>query len=145
MKNLFYLCLLFLSSALLAQTGQVQGKIIGYDTNYEGLPFANVYFEIGGESIGAQSDFDGFYTISNIPEGVYNLKVQYIGYKTSVIENVKIIENEITIVNETLVEENRIIYCYFGSYYVSYKIPLLRDINEGNATVYDFDRFGNVK
>ncbi len=46
----------------------------------EPLLLANVY--LANTKIGASSDEDGFYLIRNIPPGVYDLIVSYVGYKT---------------------------------------------------------------
>ncbi len=77
MKNYasLYLFLLF-PVFLLAQSGNIQGTIS--DENGIYLPGANVM--ITSLSKGAISDFDGKFTLVDIPEGTYTLQVSYLGY-----------------------------------------------------------------
>lgn len=59
-----------------------QGTIRGVVTdslNLQGLPGANIILD--GTSIGAATDLNGEYIITNIPPGMYVLKAKYIGYK----------------------------------------------------------------
>lgn len=65
--------------AAYAQQGTLTGRIT--DTNSgEVLPTANVF--LVEARLGATTDFDGIYTISNIPPGSYTLRVTYVGYKS---------------------------------------------------------------
>ena len=59
-------------------TGVVAGHI--FDETGEALIEANV--TIIGTSLGAATNDKGYYFITNIPEGEYVLKVQYVGYFT---------------------------------------------------------------
>ena len=68
-------------------TGKITGKVTDVSTG-EALPGANVILE--GTSLGAATDIDGFYSILNIPPGNYSLRVQYVGYQTTVVENVPV-------------------------------------------------------
>lgn len=71
--------ILFFSSYINAgSTGTIKGKITDSETN-SSLPGANVF--IVGTSLGASTNIDGEYKITNIPEGDYKLNVTYIGYK----------------------------------------------------------------
>ncbi len=82
-------------------TGKLTGKVTDKKTG-EGLPFVNVVLE--GTSIGAQSDLDGKYTILNIQPGKYNVKYQYVGYQTVVVQNVQISIDLTTIQDAALVD-----------------------------------------
>ncbi len=59
-------------------TGVIAGHI--FDETGEVLIEANV--TILGNTLGAASDEKGYYFITNVPEGEYQLKVQYVGYFT---------------------------------------------------------------
>jgi len=78
MKNysLFYF-LLIVPFLIFSQSGNVTGTIA--DENSLPLPGANVF--ITSISKGAISDFDGKFTLVDIPEGNYTLKVTYLGYQ----------------------------------------------------------------
>ena len=90
---LLLLSISFLSTQLLSQTGSVSGKIIDEISN-EPLPFANVI--IRGTSIGAATDFDGKFTISDIQPGFIQLEVSVLGYKATVTQDINIISNRST-------------------------------------------------
>nr|WP_238474538.1 TonB-dependent receptor [Maribacter algarum] len=59
-----------------AQQGEISG-VIADDLTV--IPFANVYLE--GTTIGTSSDEDGKYSLKNIPEGKYKLRVKVLGYR----------------------------------------------------------------
>jgi outer membrane receptor protein involved in Fe transport len=82
-------------------TGKLTGKVTDKKTG-EALPFVNITLE--GTTIGAASDLDGRYVILNIPPGKYNVKIQYIGYQTVVIENVQISIDLTTVQDAQLVD-----------------------------------------
>lgn len=60
-----------------AQDGTVRGFIYDKETG-EPVIFTNVYFK--GTSIGASTDVNGFFSITNIPPGEYTLLVTAMGY-----------------------------------------------------------------
>lgn len=70
---------MFLSfGSTLAQEGTIRGHV--YDSNSgEPVIFANVVVE--GTTFGTNTDEKGFFTITNVPVGEYNLSVSYIGYE----------------------------------------------------------------
>lgn len=77
MKFYVLLTLVLLPLIVLPQRGNVQGAIS--DENGLYLPGANVM--IASLSKGAITDFDGRFTLIDIPEGMYTLKISYLGYK----------------------------------------------------------------
>ena len=74
------LILFILSSHLWAKEFVISG-FVRDKTSGEVLIGANVF--IDGTSLGSATDQDGFYKITSIQEGSYNIKATYIGYKTS--------------------------------------------------------------
>ena len=127
-----YLTLVFLliaTAGSMAQTGAIRGKILDKATK-EPLPFASVVAELNGAQVGgAQSDFDGEYTIKPLQPGAYTLKVTYVGYTDLVITGVLVSNDKISFqdlsigkkVNETKEVE-----------IIAYKVPL---IDKGNTSV----------
>lgn len=93
--NLFYLFLLPIVGV--SQTGNVQGTIS--DENGLSLPGANIF--ITSISKGAISDFDGRFTLVDVAEGSYTLKVTYLGYQDQEQE-ILISANKTTEVNLTI-------------------------------------------
>jgi len=81
-------CLLFVMiipySAINAQTkGNITGRIIDIDSK-DYMPGANIILQ--GTTFGTASDRSGFFRISNVPVGTYNLVVSYIGYQDKTVE-----------------------------------------------------------
>ncbi len=77
--SLFLSLLLCLSiENLTAQTGVIIGRVTDSETG-NALPGANIFQK--GSSIGAASDLNGNYIITNVPPGTYQITVRYIGYE----------------------------------------------------------------
>ena len=77
--KLTFLLIIFAQLPLFAQKGSVRGFV--YDKeNGEPIMFCNVIIE--GRSIGASTDVNGFFNITNVPVGNHTLFVTYIGYDT---------------------------------------------------------------
>jgi CarboxypepD_reg-like domain/TonB-dependent Receptor Plug Domain len=127
-----YLTLVFLlvaTAGSVAQTGAIRGKILDKATK-EPLPFASVVAEMNGTQVGgAQSDFDGEYTIKPLQPGAYTLKVTYVGYTDLVITGVLVSNDKITFqdlsVGKKVVETKEVEI-------IAYKVPL---IDKGNTSV----------
>ena len=95
-KKIFYLLVFLIPIFSYSQTGIVKGKIIDEEMGEE-LIGATILIE--GSSIGASSDLDGNYTISNIEPGTYTFVCQYISFQTQKYENVEVKAGEITTIN----------------------------------------------
>lgn len=85
------LSVFFFSVNMLAQSGNIQGTIS--DENGLYLPGANVMLPTLNK--GAISDFDGKFTLVDIPEGTYTLKVSYLGYD-DIQQEIKVNANKTT-------------------------------------------------
>ncbi|MCB9220047.1 MAG: TonB-dependent receptor [Ignavibacteriales bacterium] len=88
-KLLFTFLFLFaLSVSHFAQsTGKIMGKVTDAQTG-EGIPFANIFIE--ETSLGAASDIDGNFVITNVPPAVYTVTASYIGYQKVTRTNVRV-------------------------------------------------------
>ena len=62
-----------------AQTANIRGFVYLKKTG-EPLLYTNVYLE--NTTYGAQTDVNGFFSITKVPPGTYNLIVAYLGYDT---------------------------------------------------------------
>lgn len=74
-------------AGLYAQTGSVTGVIRDKKTQ-ETIVGANVV--IKGTTLGAISDLDGRFTLSNLKKGTYTLVVSFISYTTITLENIRV-------------------------------------------------------
>ncbi|TKG95592.1 TonB-dependent receptor [Puteibacter caeruleilacunae] len=85
----YILLLLSLIIGLKAQS-QVKTSISGYITDEQEAPLFGATVFLSGTSLGASTDEQGFYTISNITPGTYNLTASYIGYESQTQYNIQI-------------------------------------------------------
>lgn len=93
-------CMVLLPALLQAQTGIIRGKI----TSETDEPLLGANVMVVNTSIGASTDDQGVFTISDVPEGPANLKVTFIGYSEKVIR-VTIKSDQTITVNVSLEEQ----------------------------------------
>ncbi|MDC0644237.1 mucoidy inhibitor MuiA family protein [Crocinitomicaceae bacterium] len=72
----------------------------------EPLPFAKVLLKKNGSILGgANTDFDGKFTIKPIPSGTYDVEFKSVGFQKQLIEGVRISNDKITFLDESLNSE----------------------------------------
>ena len=79
MKQAFLLLALLVCSFLAFSQGVIRGKITN-PVNNQPVAFANVL--VLNTELGAISDENGFYEITDVPPGLYNLRASFVGFKT---------------------------------------------------------------
>lgn len=101
MKRTLIICfiLLFAGLSVFSQTGIIRGKVIDAETG-ESLIGATVV--ITGTTNGTISDFDGNYSLSDIPAGNQSVTISYVSYETIQIDNIEVKPGEVAIVNANL-------------------------------------------
>jgi hypothetical protein len=88
--------------AVFAQsTGKIVGQIVDQATG-EPLPGVNV--TIDNTLLGANTDFDGYYVILNVPVGAYTVRASFIGFQEVAMENARVSANVTTDINFDLKE-----------------------------------------
>ena len=86
LRSLLFIIVLFITNLTFSQTGELRGFV--YDNeNGESLPFTNVL--IKEKMINTQTDINGLYNFTKVPEGTYTIVVYVIGYD-SAMEQVEI-------------------------------------------------------
>ncbi|HRI27015.1 MAG TPA: carboxypeptidase-like regulatory domain-containing protein [Chitinophagales bacterium] len=122
-KFLFLFAFLLIGSvaAIAQQSGEIQGKVTDKDTG-EPIPFANVSLVVNGTMQGAQTDFDGFYSVKPLPAGSYTVKISYVGYQSKQYDGVVVYADRITFLDVQISEESELLKTVEV---VSYKVPLL--------------------
>ena len=93
-NSVFFVLAMLFSIAIFAQNGNVKGVID--DENGIAISGASIVIEELQE--GVISDFDGRFTMVDVPEGTYKLSIQYLGYAN--------FEKEITIVGSQTISVN---------------------------------------
>lgn len=99
-KNIFSAILVLLPALLQAQTATLSGKVA---CNTGPIAFANVF--IKETQLGSSTDFDGRFTIKNIPAGNYILVVSSLGFER-VEKSVTLVANGNAVVNFDLNENS---------------------------------------
>lgn len=96
-----FLSALFLFSCICvySQTGKITGKIIDAKTG-ETLPGATAVIE--GTTKGSSADFDGNFSINNVPAGKVNLILSYISYDSKKYNDIVVKENDVTTIHVQL-------------------------------------------
>ncbi|MGQ1787943.1 TonB-dependent receptor domain-containing protein [Saccharicrinis sp. GN24d3] len=102
MKNLWIVFFVFVSMLSQAQNGKIRGTVIE-DATGETLVGVTVF--IKGTTTGNITDLDGRFSI-DLPEGTYDVQVSYISYETTVIEEVQVKENDVTVIGDVRLGQN---------------------------------------
>ncbi|MFC5626546.1 TonB-dependent receptor [Algoriphagus winogradskyi] len=79
MRSFLLVLSLFSISTIALSQGIIRGKITN-PVNNEPVAFANVL--VLNTELGAISDENGLYEISNVPPGLYNVRASFVGFKT---------------------------------------------------------------
>lgn len=95
----------FFISAINAQTGTIRGTIIEAASGLTVIG-ANVTLK-DDASVGSVTDLDGEFAIQVAP-GTYAVQVTYIGFQTLTIEDIEVVEGEVTTLGEIPLSEDNV-------------------------------------
>jgi hypothetical protein len=93
----------FLPLWLFAQNGIIKGRVVN-EVNNEPLPFAEVLVQ--GISKGAVTNLDGYYEITGIAPGLYNVEANFAGFERRVIFEIQVSRAKPAVVNFKLRERS---------------------------------------
>ncbi len=87
----FMLVFLILSIMPFAVYAQSIGKIAGQVTDQAtGEPLPGVNITVDNTLLGANTDFDGYFVILNVPVGVYTVRASFIGFQEVAVEQARV-------------------------------------------------------
>lgn len=72
-------------------------------------PLIGATVQIVGSSIGAVTDMDGNFQLSGVEDGIYDIEIKYVGYKTAIKRQVKIENNKITTLDFEMVTDEHLL------------------------------------
>jgi CarboxypepD_reg-like domain/TonB dependent receptor/TonB-dependent Receptor Plug Domain len=93
---------LLLSKMAFGQSGTIKGKVFN-KLNNEGVPFANVVIQ--GTSQGSAADGEGYFEITGLNPGQYNVEATFVGFKSLVIFEVQVTNARPVLLEFALEEE----------------------------------------
>ncbi|MGB1003177.1 MAG: carboxypeptidase-like regulatory domain-containing protein [Salibacteraceae bacterium] len=140
--SLFILAVV-VSVGAMAQAGQseIKGKIIDKEKG-EPLPFVNIILERNGVQVtGAQTDFDGNFSIKPIEPGTYTLKSSSVGFKPIALSGIVVTSEEVKFVDVKM-ESTSIEMKEFVK--VEYKNKLIDKGNTAVKATVSAEDFGNM-
>lgn len=91
------------SSALQIPQQNIRGRVIDQQSQTP-LPGVNVVVQSGGETFGASTDFDGYYSIEKVPTGRVTVQFSFLGYQTLTLDNQELLGSKELILNVSMVE-----------------------------------------
>ncbi|MFH2055752.1 MAG: von Willebrand factor type A domain-containing protein [bacterium] len=86
--------LLAVSSAQMAETGEIRGRVTDAGTG-KPIPYASVVIE--GTNIGTVTDTTGAYLLLNVPPGSHNLLVQALGFAEKRVSGLTVTDGQTTV------------------------------------------------
>ena len=92
--------LFFLTASAAAQSlGIIRGRVNDEQTN-EPIPFSNVILQ--GSTAGTTTDFDGNYELVDVPAGIQNIQVIFVGYEPKTVFEIEVTPARPAVVNVVL-------------------------------------------
>ncbi|MGB1242753.1 MAG: carboxypeptidase-like regulatory domain-containing protein [Chitinophagales bacterium] len=138
MKNLYahlFIHFFFASNLAFAQYpfGEINGFVRAANTG-EMLSFVEVIIEGNGEIIEIETDFDGYFAVNGLRIGLYQVKFDYVGASSEIVENVLVKADKQTSINSTINTHG----CgnLWQPTIVEYKAPLLKSDRIGTGKTF---------
>jgi len=122
-RLIFVVFLLSISEYIYSQSqfGEIRGRVVELNNGLP-IPLANVL--ILGTNLGASADMNGFFTIKNVPVGIYQVRASAIGYTAQVKTDIvvkpgKIIEVDFELASQAIEFEEVVVRAdYFSKNYL---------------------------
>jgi len=94
--------LLFAGWVWSGTTGKIAGRVVDRAT---GQPYYGANVLVVGTSMGAATDENGYFTILQVPPGMYSIQVRAMGYAPMTIADIQVRIDQTTTVNFDIVQE----------------------------------------
>ena len=72
-------------------------------------PLIGATVQIVGSNLATMTDIDGNFQLSGVKDGIYDIEIKYVGYKTAVKRQVKIEDNKITTLDFEMVTDDQML------------------------------------
>ena len=72
-------------------------------------PLIGATVKVIGSDVASVTDIDGNFQLSGLKDGIYDIEIKYIGYKTAVKRQVKIEDNKVTTLDFEMETDNRVL------------------------------------
>lgn len=99
------LCIFFtlLTTVMYSQSGTIKGKILDKQSE---LPLVGASVELLGSKIlkGVITDFDGYFTLTDVPVGRHAIRVSYVGYEANTIPDIEVNTGKDVVITVALTE-----------------------------------------
>ena len=82
----------------------VKGQVKDRQSNE---PLIGATVKVVGSSVAAVTDIDGNFQLTGLKDGIYDIEIKYIGYKTAVKRQVKVEDNKVTTLDFEMEADNR--------------------------------------
>ncbi len=129
MKSFITLLIVLICPVILI--AQTTGTISGVVVDESGDPLAGANIMVEGTSTGTATDFDGKFEIT-IPVGSYDIRVEFIGYKTKTVPRLNVLLNE---TNNVSIELEPSVLAGEAVVVIGYGVQKKRDLTGAATTV----------
>ncbi len=103
MKKIFFLLLVSTCLSLSAQNGIIKGIVLDQQSENP-LVGATVQLLYAEQETGVITDFDGRFTLKNVPVGRRSIRISFIGFETNTIPNIEVTSGKDIFLSITLTE-----------------------------------------
>lgn len=101
-RTFFLILLLSLANTVFSQTGRINGKVINASS---GQALVGATLVLIDKSRTTTTDQNGVFSFNKLPAGIYSVKCTYAGHVDKLIEEITVVDNEVTMLNISLEEK----------------------------------------
>ena len=138
--TLLVLSFLLTTTVVMAQTS-LEGRIVTEDG--EGALLATIaLYKNGVLIVGSETDFDGYYAITNLDPGTYDVEARYTGFTPKRINGVVINANQANYLDDIILSSG--VLLDLDIEVVDYKVPLIKKDETSTSTIVSAEKIRNL-